>query len=252
MPRRARGGRELTAVVTGGAAGLGAAFARRLAELGHDVAVCDLEAPDATVAAVRALGRRAYGHAGDVSRPDDVEAFAAGAREALGPVGVLVNNVGISPYTPFAELSLDEWRRVMAVNLDSLFLVTRAFLGDMREAGWGRVVNLTSSLAWDAQGRDVVPYATSKMGVLGFTRALAGEVGADGVTVNAICPGIVRTPVLDERLPAERWDVYRERQAIKRIAEPEDLLAALTMLVSEEAGQITGVNLPVNGGRVWL
>ena len=239
------------AVVTGAAAGLGAEYAIRLAELGHDVAVCDIEPPEGTVAALRETGRKAFGMCADAAEPKDVEHFSAAVRDQLGPVEILVNNVGISPFTPFDEITLEEWQKVMTVNLDSVFLVTRAFLGDMKARKWGRIVNITSLMAWDAQSRDVVHYVTSKLGVLGFTRSLASEVGAYGITVNAICPGIIRTPVLDERLSPERWDRYLDRQAIKEIAEPKDLLAALTMLVSEESGFITAVNLPVHAGRVW-
>ncbi len=239
------------AVVTGAGSGLGAAFALHLAKLGFELGICDLEPPTATAEAIRGLGRRVSACEADVSAPADVARFAQDVRSGLGPVSVVVNNVGISPYVPFAELELEQWKRVMAVNLDSIYLVTRAFLEDMRTARWGRVVNITSALAWDPQGSEVVAYATSKLGVLGFTRALASELGADGITVNAICPGVVRTPLLDERIPSERWDAYLDRQAVKRIAEPEDLMAALGLLVSEDAGMITAVNLPVHGGRVW-
>lgn len=240
------------AVVTGAASGLGAAFAVRLAELGYDVAVCDVDPCEETVAAVRGLGRRALGCAADASSQTDVDGFARAVHDQLGPARVLINNVGISPYTPFEQVTLEEWRRVMAVNVDSLFLVTRAFLDDMKALRWGRIVNMTSALAWDAQRRDVVPYVTSKLGVLGFTRALATEVGEYGITVNAICPGIIRTPRLDERVPAEQWETYRDRQAIKTIAEPADLLSILSLLVGDEARLITAANLPVHGGRLWL
>ena len=239
------------AVVTGAATGLGSVYAIRLAELGHDVAVCDLEFPRETMDAIGATGARAFGARADACSPEDVETFADSVRDELGPVEILVNNVGISPFTPFEQITLEEWRRVMTVNLDSIFLMTQAFLGDMKAAEWGRIVNITSLMAWDAQSKDVVHYITSKSGVLGFTRSLASEVGVHGITVNAICPGIIRTPVLDERLPAERWERYLDRQAIKQIAEPQDLLAALTMLVSPESGFITAVNVPVHGGRIW-
>lgn len=243
--------RRRVAVVTGAGSGLGAVYAQHLAELGHDVAVCDLQRPDETVASLRATGRNIVGVQADVSKPDDVNRLAAAVHDDLGSVEILINNVGISPFTPFDQITLEEWRRVMAVNLDSLFLCTRAFLDDMKSGHWGRIVNVTSLMAWDAQSRDVVHYITSKAGVLGFTRSLASEVGEHGITVNAICPGIIRTPLLDERLPPERWERYLERQAIKRVAEPRDLLSALTMLVSEESGFITAVNVPVHGGRVW-
>ncbi len=238
--------------MTGAASGLGAEYATRLAELGYAVGVCDLAPCDATVDAVRRIGRRAFGCQADVSRPDDVQRFARSVAGELGPAQVLVNNVGISPYAPFEQLTIEEWRQVMSVNLDSLFLVTRAFLDGMKAQGWGRVVNITSALAGDAQRRDVVAYVTSKMGVLGFTRALAAEVGEHGITVNAICPGIVRTALMEERVQPEQWDVYIERQSIKDIARPRDLLGALSLLVSDEASFITAVNLPVHGGRVWL
>ncbi|MFZ0041172.1 MAG: SDR family NAD(P)-dependent oxidoreductase, partial [Solirubrobacteraceae bacterium] len=111
------------AVVTGAASGLGAAFAVRLAELGYDIAVCDLETCEETVTTVQGLGRRALGFAADASSQPDVDRFARAVHEQLGSARVLVNNVGISPYTPFDQVTLEDWRRVMAVNLDSLFLV---------------------------------------------------------------------------------------------------------------------------------
>ena len=217
-----------------------------------DVAVCDLQSCDATVAAVRDRGVRAYGCEADASDPEDVSRFARSVHAELGAVTILINNVGISPYVAFEDVTIEDWRKVMAVNLDSLFLFTSAFLPDMKDARWGRIVNITTALAWDVQGRDVVPYVTSKMGVLGFTRALSAEVGEHRITVNAICPGIIRTPLLEERIPPERWDVYRDRQAIPEIAEPADLLGALSLLVSDDAALMTAVNLPVHGGRVWL
>lgn len=240
------------AVVTGAASGLGAAYAVRLAELGFDVAVCDLGEAGETVAAVEAAGRRGLAVRADVADPGAVAAFADAVEAELGPAAVLVNNAGYSPFDRFEEITLEEWRRTIAVNLDGLFLVTRAFLPAMRVAGWGRVVNVTSAVCWDAERREVVHYAASKLGVVGFTRSLAGEVGADGVTVNCICPGIVRTPLLEERIPPEQWQRYLERQAVKRHAVPEDLLAALAMLVGEESGFITGTVLPVHGGRVVI
>ena len=146
-----------TAVVTGAASGLGQVMAEHLAATGHDVAVCDLVPCTETAERIRAQGRRAAHAVADVSSPDDVAAFADVIHAELGPVGVLVNHVGISPYRPFLEIDLEEWRSVMRVNLDSLLLVTQAFLPDMVEAGAGRVVCLTSSVVWDPQSTQTSP-----------------------------------------------------------------------------------------------
>ncbi len=240
------------AIVTGAATGLGAAFATHLASIGFDVGVCDLQDAGETLTGISAIGKRGTAVLADAADAEDVRAFAEHVAQELGPPSVLVNNVGISPYTPFGEISLDEWRRVLTVNLDSVFLMTQAFLPAMREAGWGRVVNLASSVAWDAQARDMVHYATTKMGLVGYTRALAAEVGRDGVTVNCLAPGLVRTPLLEQRVPAQRWEQTVGRQALPRALVPEDLLGALGFLVSPGADAVTGTCLPINGGRVWV
>lgn len=241
-----------TAVVTGAATGLGREFAVHLAELGYGVALCDLLDCADTVSEIRDKGGTTVAARADASGEDDVRAFAEQVHREVGPVGVLINNVGISPYAGFADITLEQWRRVMRVNLDSLLLMTQAFLPDMIAAGAGRVVNMTSSVGWDAQSTEMVHYATSKLGVVGFTRSLAGEVGRHGVTVNCIAPGLVATTALRERVPPERWDDVRERQSVNRTLEPSDLLAALDYLLSAGAQMVTGTVLPVNGGRVWI
>lgn len=241
-----------TAVVTGAASGLGQAIAEHLAATGHDVAVCDIIDCTETVDRVRKHGRRALARIADVSVPADVTRFAEAVHSELGPVGVLLNNVGISPYRDFLDISLEEWQKVMRVNLDSLLLVTQAFLPDMIEAGAGRVICMTSSVVWDPASTQMVHYATSKGGVWAFTRALAGEVGRHGVTVNCIAPGLIRTPALAERVPPERWERTTQRQAVPRTLVPDDLLASVDFLVSDAAAAVTGTTVPVNGGRVYL
>ncbi|MSV71703.1 MAG: SDR family oxidoreductase [Actinobacteria bacterium] len=241
-----------TAVVTGGAAGLGRAFAVALAQAGHAVAILDLAEASETLAEVNAQGVPSLSRVGDASDPAAVTDFAADVRRELPPVRVVVNNVGISPYAPFVDTDLNLWHRVMRVNLDSMYLVTQAFLPDLLAHGAGRVVNLTSTVVWDSQARDMVAYGTSKAAVVGFTRALAGEVGAHGVTVNAIAPGIVLTPDIVARVPAERLETYRGRQAVPVLAHPSDFTSAMLFLVSPASSQVTGTVLPINGGRVLL
>jgi NAD(P)-dependent dehydrogenase (short-subunit alcohol dehydrogenase family) len=241
-----------TAVITGGARGLGQVFAQVAAEAGFHVAVIDLADGTGTVDVVAKAGGTCLTYAGDASDPADVRRFGTAVREACPPVRVVINNVGISPYADFPSTDADLWHRVLRINLDSMFHTTREFLPSVRAAGHGRIVNLTSTVVWDAQATSMSAYATSKAAVVGFTRALAAEVGVDGVTVNAIAPGIVLTPDIEERVAAERLEAYRGRQAVKRLAQPADLGSALRFLIDKGSDMVTGTVLPVNGGRVWL
>lgn len=241
-----------TAVVTGGAQGLGRVFAEALAKGGHAVALLDVSDCDSTLDAISSRGGTAIAACGDASDPTDVSAFKSYVNKNLPPVRVLVNNAGISPYATFAETSLEDWHRIMRINLDSAFLLTQAFLDDLIMSGSGRVVNLTSSVVWDFQAKDMTAYTTSKAGIVGLTRALASELGIHGVTVNCIAPGIVLTSNIKERVSTERLEEYRERQSIKTLARPTDLVSALNFLVSEDSCQVTGIVVPVNGGRVAL
>jgi len=235
------------AVVTGGASGLGAVFTRTLIDSGHAVAVLDLGS------GMGAADRRAAAlyHVGDATNPDDIAAFAARVRAELGRPRVLVNNVGASPHRTFAQESLAGWRAVMAMNVESAVLMTQELLADLMAEPNARIVNLSSSVLWDAESHGMVAYGAAKGAILGLTRALATELGEHDITVNAIAPGIVRTPDT-ARVPEENLEIYRNRQAIPRIAVPEDLASTLDYLVDPRSGHVTGVVVGVNGGRVWL
>lgn len=243
---------DRVALVSGAASGIGPAYARRLAADGADIVVVDLVDPEEVVAAVEGVGRRCLGRICDVSSSEAVQELATAVADTVGRVDILINNVGISPYTPFEQIPLDEWRKVMTVNLDSLILMSQAFAPGMKEAGFGRIINLSSGVCWESTAVDMVHYTTSKLGVVGFTRALATELGPHSITVNAISPGLVRTPLLTKRLPAEAFTAAVDAQAIKREERPEDLAAVASFLASDDAAFVTGQTIAVDGGTVRL
>lgn len=236
------------AVVTGGARGIGRAYVLRLAHEGAAVAVLDRADAGEVVARVEADGGTAIAVRTDLTDPTAVEAARAEVATRLGPVGILVNNAGIYPNQPFEQMAFEDWRQVFAVNVDALFHTGRAFVPDMRTAGWGRIVNMTSNAV-----SLVIPgfshYLASKMAVIGLTRALATELADAGTTVNAVGPSLVRTAGT-EAGPAAFFDVVPQLQAIKRQQVPDDLTGTVSFLVSDDAAFVTGQTFFVDGGLV--
>jgi 2-hydroxycyclohexanecarboxyl-CoA dehydrogenase len=242
------GGRA--AVVTGGASGIGRAIALALAERGADVAVLDVDAAGAVAVAeeARAQGGRALGVACDVTSTTGVEAAARGVRDALGRVAVLVNSHGIAGFGTLPDLAEAEWLRMLDVHLNGVFRTCRAFVGDMLADGFGRIVNV-SSVGGLRGGPMLVHYAAAKAGVVGFTKALAIDLGPRGVTVNAIAPGLVDTPMLrGSGLSDAVRAAAIAQMPIRRLGTPEDVAAACLFLVSPEASWFTGQVLSPNGG----
>ena len=240
------------AIVTGGASGIGLATCRRLARDGVGIGVWDIDYPGAqrTAAELVAAGARAVACNVDVSVRTQINAGVERVHAELGPVHILVNNAGITSFRPFLEVTEAEWERVMSVNLKSLFLVTQAVLPDMLSAGWGRVINISSSSAQSGSAR-MTTYASSKGGVIAFTKSLALELAASGITVNNVPPGFVDTPMLQASSEKITGGIAGQAASspMKRPGRPEDIAAACAFLASEEAGYITGLTLSVNGGR---
>jgi len=236
------------AVVTGGARGIGRAIATVLAARGAAIAVWDLnlEGAEKTAAAIHEAGGTAIAIGGDAADATAVAAAAARTREQLGPVTILVNNAGTTADEPFTSITEESWDRLIRINLKGPFLVTRELVPDMLAAGWGRIINISSSSAQTgapAKGH----YAASKGGVIGLTKALAMEYAATGITVNNVPPGFIDTPLTREG-PYD-VDAAAARMPMKRAGQPEDVAYAVAYLASEEAGYVTGHTLSTNGGR---
>jgi 3-oxoacyl-[acyl-carrier protein] reductase/(S)-1-phenylethanol dehydrogenase len=237
------------AVITGGAAGIGRAFAERLAAEGADIAIADIAAAAETEAAVAALGRRVLSVKTDVSNPEDVGAFAAAVVENLGHADILINNAGIYPLKDFDDITYQDWKQIFAINVDSQFLMAKAFVPGMKAKNWGRIINMTSAVFW-LNIPNFVHYVSTKAANIGFTRALASELGEFGITVNAIAPSLVRTATSESSALSQMYDAVADSQAIKRLQVPADLTGAVTFLASDDSAFITGQTLPVDGGAI--
>jgi 2-hydroxycyclohexanecarboxyl-CoA dehydrogenase len=229
------------AVVTGGASGIGLAIAERLSKDGCQVAALDLN-PSAA----------GFGQVADVTDRAQVDAALAAVRERLGPVTILVNAAGVEGFKRFTDLTFQSWQRVIDVNLNGVFHCIQAVLPDMLAAGWGRIVNISSSSTHSGQPF-MAHYVAAKSAVNGLTKSLALELGPAGITVNAVPPGFVDTPMLRKAEARGRLggtvEDHVQTTPVRRVGRPEDIAAACAFLVSEEAGYITGQIIGVNGGR---
>lgn len=236
------------ALVTGAAVGNGRAFCERLAEEGARIVIADIADASQTAEAVRQLGGEVLTVQADLTQPEDVERMMTCVISHWGGVDILVHNVGLYEEEPFELLSFEQWQRMLDVTLNSLFLTVKVVLPSMKQRGFGRIIVLSSDTVWLGMPY-LVHYVTAKMGIIGFVRSLAAEVGRYGITVNAITVGLTATQrpdasplsqtILQHILPA---------QAVHRADEPEDIANVVAFLALPASGIITGQTINVDGG----
>ena len=248
-----RGSSPRIAIVTGGARGIGASIAVRLAQDGHDIAVLDLDAAACaeTVKAIEQAGRRGVAVSADVADEASVQRAIASVVEALGAPTIAVNNAGVLRDRTIGKMSVDDWDTVMNVNLRGAFLVSREVQAHMRNAGWGRIVSMSSTAALGNLGE--ANYAAAKAGIQGFTKTLAIELGRYGITANAVAPGFIETAMTAEvavRVGIS-FDEMKQRalrdNVVGRIGQPSDIANAVSFFVDERSGFVTGQVLYVAG-----
>jgi len=234
---------DRVALVTGAAQGIGKAIADKLASEGATVVVADINGDGAE----RAAPPGGMGMRVDISREEDVKRMVDDTVGTFGKLDVLVNNAAIVPFTAWDEIDFAEWRRIMAVNLDGTFLACHYGHKPMREAGYGRIVNIVSNVIL-AGTPNLAHYVASKGGVFAFTRALAREIGKHGITVNAVAPGLTATEGVMASRHQEAFEFVQMLQCLPRRGVAADIAPAVAFLASEEAGWITGQMLVADAG----
>ena len=249
---------DRVAVVTGSAGGIGAACAERLAQDGLVVAIVDIKAGKTTVERIAAIGGKARAYTCDVTNADQVAALTADVMRDFGGCDVLVNNAGRYEFTPTASVTFETWRKIMSLNLDGMFLTTQAFVPGMRRKRWGRIINIASNSCFSPPP-GLTAYVASKSASIGYVRSLAGELGAEGITVNAVAPG----PIVTEQLRASfyagaptedpgAFDVFMatlvQQQAIPRAGVPNDVAKVVSFFASDASEFVTGQTLVIDGG----
>ena len=243
-----------TAIVTGAGQGIGRAVARILADMDARVVVNDLNESTAecTAGELRSSGAESIAFGADVTDAPAVQAMVDWAAHTFEGVHILVNNAGVLYPTKVVDISEEEWERVIDVNLKGTFLCSQAVLPAMQAAGWGRIVNFSSTAGKNISTVGGAHYTAAKAGVLGFTRHLAREVARYGITVNAVCPGLIDTEMVRSTIDEDRTRAYVESFPVSRLGRPEEVADLVAFLTTDRAAYITGASLDINGGDLMI
>ena len=242
------------AIVTGAGQGMGRAVAQRLADAGARLVANDvsLDSAERTASALRDGGAEAVAVQGDVTSRTDVIRIVDTAIRQFGAVHILVNNAGVLRPTAVIDIEEDEWDFVVGVNLKGTYLCSRAVPPVMREAGWGRIVNFSSTAGKNVSTVGGAHYTAAKAGILGFTRHLAKEEAHHGITVNSVCPGLIDTEMVRSTIDDARARAYADSFPIQRLGEPSEVAELVAFLASDRAAYITGASLDINGGDLMI
>ncbi|HET6477594.1 MAG TPA: 3-oxoacyl-[acyl-carrier-protein] reductase [Dehalococcoidales bacterium] len=234
------------AIVTGSARGIGREIALRLAEAGANIVISDIAGAESAAEEIKKMGRRSLAVTADVSSAADVANLVEKTAGELGRIDILVNNAGIARDQLLLRMSDEDWEVVLNVNLKSVFLCTRAVLRPMIKQRWGRIISI-SSIVGIVGNPGQANYASSKAGIIGFTKTIAREVGSRGITVNAIAPGFIVSKMTDQLSEEQKGEMLK-RIPLGSLGTPRDVAEAVAFLASEEARYITGQVLGVDGG----
>ena len=238
-------------LITGAARGLGRATAERFLDRGAQVAV-NVRTAERAETLAQELGRNSHPVPGDIRRAEAVRAIVADIIQRFGRLDILVNNAAIASATRIEQLSEEEWRATIDTNLTAAFLCIQAVVPAMKSQSHGRIINVSSLAGRSVSTLGGAHYTASKAGMLGLTRAAAKELGAYGITVNAVCPGLFDTELTHANATQERLEVVRQNFPIARLGKPEEVAELICFLASESAGYITGASFDINGGSLMI
>lgn len=239
------------ALISGAAGGMGTAIATALSELGAAVALND-RTVDSLASLQSRIGTSSVTVAADVTDKAEVALMITSVEQQIGPIDILVNNAGVLRPTKIVDIDEAEWDFVVDVNLKGTFLCSQAVIPGMRTRGWGRIVNLSSTAGKNVSTMGGAHYTAAKAGVLGLTRHIASEVAQDGITVNAVCPGLIDTNMTRTTITTDEADAYAASFPIPRLGRPDEVADLIAFLATDRAAYITGASLDINGGDLMV